>query len=183
MEQYRDRLPAAETGRRATLNLGPFADRLLRFEPAAGAAVVSDLVDAHGCTVGPGALIYGNRLGGRVALVPWTAAAEPVLNVHRARWLREQIGHLAPGGGCGGVDGAPWLVPQFLSDGERGRGVVWNLSPDAVTAFNLETPAGMPLPRVAVQVAADASRRPARVDGGRVTLDQPLQQWEFVVLS
>lgn len=73
-------------------------------------------------------------------------------------------------------------MPQFLTDGQTWRAVVWNASPDELDAFDLFPPAGMPAPRGAVQVTGRGERLPAKVEGTRVTLSRPMYEWEYTVL-
>ena len=82
----------------------------------------------------------------------------------------------------GTVSGAPWLVYQFLSDGTRWRGAVWNAGPDAVEAMQVVLPDGMPQVAQAMQLDAAGRRLPAQWRAGKLTLAQPLHQWESVVL-
>ena len=81
------------------------------------------------------------------------------------------------------VEGGAWLVPQFLSDGKRSRGVVWNASPDERYGFTVMPPKGFPQLTWAVQIDAHGTRYRARVEGNRVTLPRALNQWECVVFG
>jgi hypothetical protein len=79
---------------------------------------------------------------------------------------------------CGGA----WLVPQFLTDGKKWRGVVWNGCADEATSFSLRLPYGMKEPEEVVQVDARRKRRPARYERGVARLKRPMYEWEFIVL-
>lgn len=77
----------------------------------------------------------------------------------------------------------PWLVPQFLTDGRLWRGVVWNADPDDIGEFTVRPPADMSAPTSGTHIAASGEPIPAELDGARVHLQRPLQQWELVVLA
>jgi len=118
-----------------------------------------------------------------VAIVPWDANSALLMNIQRAVQLTKVLQFLDPDNTHGYVEGGAWLVPQFLADSQRWRGVVWNASPDEVEEIIVHPPWEMGELLSAVQVTARGDRYEARLDGNRVRLGRPLHQWEFVVLS
>jgi len=149
---------------------------------AAGARIISDLRGPKQDVVGHGVVLVENAIGGRVALMPWDANAPVHMTTHRAAQLTRVLGYLDPAHSYGHVEGGAWLVPQFLTDGERWRAAIWNASPDAIELITVHPPSGMPELTSAIQVNASGKQRPAELQGKRVRLSEPLQQWEFVVL-
>ncbi|WLQ52742.1 hypothetical protein P8A21_36965 [Streptomyces poriferorum] len=79
--------------------------------------------------------------------------------------------------------GHPWLVTQALTDERTWCVVIWNASPDEADDIRVRLPVGMPEPATAVQVTARGTRIPVGWRDGGVILEQPLGQWEYVVLS
>ena len=72
--------------------------------------------------LGHGQVIFENSLGGRVAIVPWLAntglhGTKTEMNVQRATQLAKTLTWLASGNHPGSVEGGPWLIPQFLTNG------------------------------------------------------------------
>jgi len=170
-----------------TLNDRPPAVRLLQGQLLPGARSVSRVLDPKGREVGHGVVVYENAQGGRVAVCPWDANASPdgaggQRNLQRAGQINGLVSWLSREQPWGRAWGSPWLVSQFLSDGERWRGVVWNASPDATLTIQLELPGRMTLGE-AVHLDATGARRPVAWDGVALHLSQPLQQWECVVLT
>ncbi|MEV6104587.1 hypothetical protein AB0M28_07690 [Streptomyces sp. NPDC051940] len=160
------------------------AARMLHAVPLPAARTVSVMHDQRGRERGPGVVLYGNDLGGRVAVTAWPAhtPGRVLMNVQREAQLSAVLDWLS-GGAHARVEGHPWLVPQALTDGTRWRLVVWNVSPDEAGEFTVRLPAGMPQPRAAVQVTARGERLELPVPaGGRVVPQRPLGQWEYVVL-
>ncbi|MBI5093753.1 MAG: hypothetical protein HZB26_15075 [Candidatus Hydrogenedentes bacterium] len=161
----------------------PYANRLLQGQLLSGARLISDLRDPTQRVVGHGALAFENSLGGRVVVVPWDASAGTNLCTQRRAQLAKVLAWLARGVSLGSVAGGAWLVPQFLTDGTRWRGVVWNASPDAVREIQIRPPDAMGLIQRAVHCGAEGNRAEAVVRSNLVALAQPLQQWEWVVLN
>jgi len=159
--------------------------RLLQGELMTGARIVSILRDPKSSQVGHGVIIYENELGGRVAVCPWDVNTPEFYggqrNVQRAAQINALVRYLSNGHTTGSASGAPWLVPQFLGNESQWRGVVWNAYPDAVDTFCVELPEGMELTEI-VQVNAHGKRFPCKWDGKQVRLNQPMHQWECVVL-
>ena len=166
-----------------SVNAADYAARLFQAELLPGARAASDLRGPTQQVVGHGLVTFENALGGRVALFPWSAEGGVQMNVQRAVQLRRVLGYLDPEGAHGCVGGGPWLIPQFLSDGARWRGVVWNAGPDEVDEVVAHAPAGFGPIRWAVQVTAHGERLEALLEGDRILLARPMHQWEFVVVG
>jgi hypothetical protein len=136
--------------------------------------------------VGHGVVIYENALGGRVAVCPWDANAPETFSgqrtIYRAGQIEALIRYLSGGSEQGLVSGSPWLACQFLGDGERQRGVIWNAGPDPVYQFDFYPPAGSPTILAAVQLDMFGNRTPTALVGDRIILNSPLQQWECVIV-
>lgn len=154
---------------------------LVHGDPLPGARVISRLHDPRHRDVGHGALLYRNELGGRVATVPWNIRESVFMTPQRHHQLTMILDWL--GSDAIRVHGGPWLVPQALTDGERWRVVIWNASPDETHAIDIHLPSGMPRPSTATQVLSGGTRATVPVDRGRLQLEQPLHQWEYVVLE
>ncbi len=163
-------------------DIGPHA-RLLQGRLDPGAQPISVLRNPSHKEVGHGAFVFQNELGGRVAVVPWNASAGSSLCVVRQHQLNKIVQWLGDGRACGSVQGGPWLVPQFLSDGRTWRGVVWNACPDAISRFKVVLPDQLGELHKAVQLSAEGELIEASVDGGEVRLSRPMHQWELVVLN
>jgi hypothetical protein len=183
VEQTLDAQFGLRAGAQMSVNDKPYARQLFQGEWLAGARVVSDLRSPTQAVVGHGLALYQNALGGRVAIVPWDANGAVEMNAQRAAQLCKTLAWLDPAGAHGWVEGGPWLVPQFLRDGDVWRGVVWNASPDEVETLTVHRPAEMPQPTLATQLTARGERLAARIEGERVMLQRPLGQWECVVLG
>lgn len=183
VEQCTQAAFSLRVGAQMGVNLGGYSERLYQGRLMPGVQVASDVRGPTQNVVGHGLTLFENALGGRVAVVPWDAnRGAAVMNVQRAVQLTKTLDWLARGQPRGSAAGGPWLVPQFLTDGRLWRGVVWNASPDEIAGFEVTLPRGMPVPAAAVQVDAHGRRYNARFAGGRVILDRPMHQWEFVVL-
>lgn len=169
-------------GAEMSVNGKSYAVKLLQGELVEGVRVASDLRGPTQDIIGHGLTLFENPLGGRVAIVPWDAHGDVLMSIQRATQLSRVLAHLDPGNAHGSAEGGPWIIPQFLTDGERWRGVVWNASPDEVREIIVHPPSNMLQPTEAVQIAAAGKRRPARLQGNHVRLSRPLHQWEFVVL-
>ena len=144
---------------------------------------MSDIRGPRQNVVGHGLVLFENELGGRVAVVPWQVDAGWSLTTYRATQLTRTLDWLDPQRTHGRVEGGAWLVPQFLTDGTRFRGVVWNASSDALIQMTVHRPPTFPEFRRAVQVDARGALNEAVVAAGVVHLAKPMMQWEFVVLS
>jgi hypothetical protein len=115
--------------------------------------------------------------------MPWRADGEVQMHILRAVQIGNVLDWLDPKHCHGSVRGGAWLVPQFLTDGNRWRGVIWNASGDEIDKFDVYLPPGMPAPSNVVQVDAHGRRYSAHLDDHRLSLSRPLYQWEFVVLT
>ena len=187
MAEMTDARFSLRAGAQVSLNERSCAERLLQGTPDARSQVVSILRDPQQRAVGHGVVVFENDLGGRVAVCPWDVNGSPdgqgaQRNVQRAAQVARLVDYVARGVSLGAASGAPYLVSQFLADGERWRGVVWNVSPDAAGVMRVRLPAGMSGVTEAVQIDARGRRLSAAWDGEAVRLSQPLQQWECVVL-
>jgi hypothetical protein len=202
IERCTDEEFALRSGAEMPLNAQNYAAALFQGELMPGVRVASELVSPTHEVLGHGMTVYENKLGGRVAIVPWIAngappaqalssggvpcaAADVLMTTQRAAQLEKVLGWLGKRTWHGSVEGGAYLVPQFLTNGRLCRGAVWNASGDAVTHFVVKLPTGVGDVRTAVQVDAHGIRYQARIAGGRdltVTLPRPLCQWEFVVL-
>jgi hypothetical protein len=160
----------------------PYATQLTQGVVHEQACLGSDLRDPKQRSVGHGLVLFSNKLGGRVATVPWSADTDVVMNVQRAVQLRKTLQFLDSSNAYGSVEGGAWLIPQFMTDGEQWRGVLWNAGGDEVETLNVQLPQGMPAPRSVIQVNARGDRIAAVMDGCSVQLSTPMHQWEFVVL-
>ncbi|MHB9133995.1 MAG: hypothetical protein ACYDBB_23245 [Armatimonadota bacterium] len=186
IEQCLDPDFSLRPGAQISVNAGdyatPYSSTLLQGELLAGTRLISDLRGPSQQVVGHGVVICENALGGRVAIAPWRADNGVSMNVQRVAQFTKLLHWLDPHQTHGWVEGGAWLVPQFLTDGQRWRGVVWNAGPDAVEEIIVHLPAGMPTPTVARQIDGRGKRIPAEIDGNRIRLRNALQQWELVVL-
>ncbi|HUT73500.1 MAG TPA: hypothetical protein VM221_01545 [Armatimonadota bacterium] len=182
VEQCLDAEFSLRPGAQISVNAHDYARRLFQAELAPDARVVSDLRNPQQQVVGHGLAVYRNALGGRVAIVPWSAEGAVMMNPQRAAQLAKVMGYLDPGETRGWAEGGAWLAAQFLADSERWRGVIWNASPDAARVITVHPPQGMHF-TTATQVTADGERIAARLQGARLTLEPPLHQWEFVALT
>ena len=160
----------------------PYATRLTQGNIHKRAHYGSDLRDPKQQTVGHGLILFHNELGGRVATVPWNADNTVVMNVQRAAQLRKTLQFLDSANTYGCVDGGPWLIPQFLTNGSQWRGVIWNAGSDAVEKVSVEFPEGMPTPQSIVHVNARGDRMANVMVGDIVQLIEPMHQWEFIIL-
>ncbi|RPK38764.1 hypothetical protein EES39_28165 [Streptomyces sp. ADI92-24] len=148
------------------------------------ARVASVVHDQLGRVTGPGLILHNNDLGGRIAVVPWPAhTADHVrMNPQRAVQLSAVLDWISDASHARAT-GHPWLVTQALTDERTWCVVIWNASPDEADDIRVRLPVGMPEPATAVQVTARGTRIPVGWRDGRVILEQPLGQWEYVVLS
>ena len=182
IEACRDPRFALRSGAQISVNTRPHTQRLYQVGAASSAQPISELLDPLQRRVGHGALIFENPQGGRVAVVPWSACAAPMMDVHRAAQLRGLVDWLARGQPTGGVEGGAWLAAQFFIGGDAWRGVLWNAGPDEVDNLRVQRPAGMPPIQQAWQLSWNAPRRPVTVEGDVLHLDTPLHQWDLVVI-
>ena len=184
VEQSLDADFGLREGAQMSVNWHPYAHQLFQGDLHESARIVSDLRTARQEAVGHGLVLFENDLGGRVAIVPWTAdeLVSMAINIQRSTQLRKVLAWLDPDHQRGMVSGAPWLIPQFLTDGSAWHGVIWNGNEDPVERIEIELPAGMPPPARVLQVTGHGDVLPAALNDGAIALDRPLQQWEFVVL-
>ena len=185
IEECMDPAFAYRVGGQISVNSGAYAHRMLQAVLARGAHPVSDLRDPLQRIVGHGAFTYENTLGGRVAVVPWDATTDtiPKIDIHRAAQLRRIVEWLAWAQETGWVEGGAWLVPQYLCDGDRWRGAVWNASPDSVDSFRLHRPKGMPTVHQAWHLTPTGERLPVPVEDDVVRLTRPMHQFEVAVFG
>ncbi len=183
IESCRDARFALRSGAQISVNGHPHARRMFQAELVMGAEVISELLDPLQRPVGPGAFVFTNVLGGRVAVVPWDATALPQMELHRAVQLRRLVQWLANGEETGSVEGGAWLVAQFLMDGNTWRGVAWNAGPDEVSTLTIHRPQGMPPIRAAWQLMWTGERISGRVIEDAIYLNQPLHEWDMVVFE
>ena len=169
----------------ATMPLNPADEglRVLRGDLAKGARVISNLMTPTHKTLGPAEFLFENRLGGRVAVFPWDANFWFMMHVQRAAQLAKVLDWLDPRGTLGRVEGGPWLMPVFLTDGRTCRAAVWNACSDELSEFRVSAPKDFPRFRHAVHIDAHGNRYDAKLRAGKVALDRPLLQWECVVLT
>jgi hypothetical protein len=186
MEELTHRDFTARLGALVNIDDRPCSKRLAQGKLLSGAEVISVLRGPRFEEVGHGVVVYENDLGGRVAICPWNVNAPEQYGgqrtIYRAAQIEGLVKYLSRGKSLGSVSGAPWLVGQFLSDGERWRGVVWNASPDAVTEMGVSLPNGMSGLIEATQLDADGNRTACDFAGQRLRLYRPLHQWECIIL-
>ena len=149
------------------------------------ATIISALRDPHQAVVGHGAFLFENKLGGRIAVVPWNAGTSkvPMMDVRRACQLKRIITWLAHDKETGSVDGIAWLFPQFLKDSENWRSAIWTAGPDEATSFRIHLPDGMPPIQEAWHLTPNGERLAVKIKADTLTLDRPLYQWELVVMK
>ena len=182
VEQCLDAKFAVRAGAQMSVNRGGYCERMFQGELVTGARAVSDLRGPRQNIVGHGLVLFENELGGRVAVVPWSVDGGWSLTTYRATQLTRTLDWLDPQRTHGRVEGGAWLVPQFLTDGVRFRGVVWNASPDALMEIVVIRPPTFPEFRRAVQIDARGTLNEVVVAAGHLHLAKPLMEWEFVVL-
>ena len=173
---------ALRVGAETSINGRAYSEKIFQAELSEGARAVQDIRNPLNEPVGHGMILFENKVGGRVAIVPWTAMQAVEMTIQRAVQLTKTLNWLDPERSHGWAEGAAWLIPQFLTDGKMWRGVVWNAGPDEVEEFMVHPPADMGKINSATQVNARGERSEAKVDGTRIRLKQPMYQWEFVVL-
>lgn len=156
---------------------------MLQAQLVDGVQIISQLLDPMQNVVGHGAFTFQNSLGGRVAVVPWNASVSeiPQMDHYRAKQLRFLIRWLARDIETGSVTGGAWLVPQFLQDGDKWRGVIWNAGPDERDTFTVHRPHKMPAMRQAFHLLPSGECLEIPVNGDTIQLPRPLHQWEFIV--
>ncbi len=134
VENYKDGLYAIERCTDAELSLRKDAmisvnmiELLFQGELAPGARAISEMLHPTRKHIGHGAVVSENQLGGRVAVVPFDANAEPRrLDPQRVGQLRKVVSWLDRRQMVGSVSGGAWLIPRFLTDGRIWRGAIWN---------------------------------------------------------
>jgi hypothetical protein len=187
IEELTDPRFTSRVGALIDINDKPCTQQIIQGTPLPGAEVISALRDPKFARVGHGVVIYANELGGRIGICPWDINAPEANNGQRTRYRSAQMQALVKytnrGEPFGCVNGAPWLVSQFFSDGKRWRGVIWNAFPDAVREIQVDLPSGMKQVSLAVQLSAEGKRTPAEWSNHTIHLTDPLHQWECVVLQ
>ena len=173
----------------------PHTNRMFQAEWVKSAHEVSEIQSPQLQRVGHGMMLYENDRGGRVGIVPWivhggahadlsnqTFGVHIQMTTNRQQQLHRAIQWLDEKGNTGWVEGGPWVIPQFLTDGKTWRGVIWNAGPDVIETCRVHTPRGMPCPAVATHVDGLGHRSPVTLDSDPLVLCQPLNQWEYIVL-
>lgn len=180
MEEFTDADFAMRPGSQASLNVG--IQYLVQGNIPGGARIISQVLDADQGPVAHGAVLFENALGGRVAVMPYDVSQQSFWSLQRMAQLRRVLAWLALGKELGRVEGEPWLIPQFLTDGSSFRAVVWNAGFDPVQKVTLHLPSDWPKPAKGLLFSA----------GGEVTefpwadtlsLPRPLRQWEMVTTA
>jgi hypothetical protein len=169
-------------GAQMGVNLGGYSERMLQAEMSERAHNISRLLTPTQELAGHGAILFGNALGGRVAIVPWTATGRVVMTPQRAAQLHGILQFLAGENPLGRVHDGVWVFPQFLTDGAVHRAVIWNASPDEIGKIEIEFPGGFPAPHHAIHIDAKGRRHECTMDGKTISLREPMHQWELVVL-
>lgn len=184
MEETTDARFGLRPGAQMSLNAEkPYKEKLLQGDWAGAAHIVSILRSPVQERVGHGCVLFENRLGGRVAVCPWDATAGTNLCTQRRAQLARVLDWLGRGVSTGSVEGAAWLTPLFLADGEDWRGAIWNGSPDHRRSFTVTPPDGRDALRAARLCTAEGECIEAQVVRNRVDLPRPMSQWDCVVLN
>ncbi len=161
--------------------------RMLQGRLAPKARIISVLLSPLQERVGHGGLVFENALGGRVAVMPWSAAHGMHLFTLRQAQLDKVIAWLSKGKRCGSVQGGAWLIPVFFTDHEAvHRAIIWNAGQDAVRGFTVTRPTGAGRLRSAVHCSPDGARTEALIMPGKTERILPrggLQPWECVVIE
>jgi hypothetical protein len=176
---------SARTGAQITLNNKAHTKKLLFTELDSQAHPISWIRSPKHDLLGPGAFIYINKLGGRVAIVPWDAGVSetPLMDAYRAIQLKKLIQWLAEDRAFGMVAGGAWLIPQFLKDTHSWKGVIWNAGPDDKEYIQIQRPEGMDEIQEIVHCMPNGERIVLSQRGDTLRLQTPLRQWEYLVLS
>ncbi len=184
MEECFDAEFSLRAGAQMSLNADkPYKNRLLQAEPRPGARVISTLRGPAQNAAGHGAVVFENAQGGRVCVMPWDATAGTNLCTQRQAQMDRVLTWLSRGRATGSVQGGAWLVPQFFTDGECWRGVVWNAHPDTCSGFRVTPPDDMGEVTRAVLCTTEGRRLDAEVSNNVVSLPKRMHQWEWVVLN
>ena len=182
LEQFNAEPMAARVGTVASVNMLPPMARVLQGRVHADALEASTLLNPYGERVGHGTVLFENALGGRVASVPYLITGQMDLNRPRVIHLRKVVDYLARGRATGAVRTEQRLVVQFLRDDDTCRSVVWNAGADPCTAFHVIAPQGWAPFGEAFHLTDTADVFPIEHDAGRFSLDEPLRQWERIVI-
>jgi hypothetical protein len=152
-----------------------------RLEPLAGAAIVSTLLGPEESFRAPGMLLYENRRGGRVGILPYDGAAQDLYRIEFRNWKRQH----ALWKMIEWIAGAP--VPLFVENAadvwplrRDGAGVIAialaNLSADPLRSVTLRVGGRFERPAVEVLTPAGLATPPfeVRADGGYTRLRGPV---------
>ncbi|MCP4639844.1 MAG: hypothetical protein GY851_05400 [bacterium] len=184
MEESVDDVFGLRPGAQISLNAEkPYRDRLLQADLAYDAQTISVLKNPRQRTVGHGGVVFENRLGGRIATMPWDASAPTHLCTQRQAQLAKVLSWLNGNAPVTAATGGAWLVPVFMTNGTTWRAAVFNVSPDARTAFALSLPEGSAPAASAVLCTAEGRMVPATIDGSRIQTAEPIRQWECVIVA
>jgi hypothetical protein len=191
VEESLDESFGLREGARMSINLGGYSHQMLQGELAEQARLISVLLDPAENRVGHGGWVYENSLGGCVAVVPWAALPGsnpfegiPPLCVQREVQLAKVIDWLTRHQSIGRACGHPWLISQFLHDGDAWRAVIWNGSPDPISTFQMDWPTGMKRIEQALHGQVDkCAFGEVSVCGQTIHTARPMRQWDFIMLS
>ena len=185
MESCTDERFSLRKDARISINCAEYATLIFQGELVEGAQAVSDLRDPRNRVVGHGAVTFENKLGGRIVTVPWAAddIEATKMNIQRAVQIRQMVQWLDTDRSVGMATGGAWLVPQFLTNGDIWRAVVWNAGSDDVNTVDLTLPRDMGQPGFAFQFNAAGEKHEIAIKDGVVDLDTPLRSWEFIVFG
>ncbi len=170
-------------GAQMSINAHPYAYRLLQADLCDGATVASELRTPTQEVVGHGLVTFENEAGGRIAIMPWSANGRVLMNIQRAIQIRSTLLWLDGDNHFGWVGGGAWLVPQFLTDGQSWRAVIWNGCDDVIDRITVGLPASMPAPSHAFSVDGSGGRHDASFSDGLLRLQRPLGRWEYVIMT
>jgi hypothetical protein len=180
MEEFTDADFALRPGSQASLNVG--IQYLVQGNMPTGAKTISQVLDAVQGHVAHGAVLFENALGGRVAVTPYDISQQSFWSLQRMAQLRRVLAWLARGKELGRVEGEPWLIPQFLTDGSHFRAVLWNAGFDPVQKVTLHVPNGWP--KLAKGLLFSASGEVTEFSCGDTPhLPHPLRQWAVATMA
>lgn len=171
-------------GAQITLNNKTHTKKLFFTELLPEAHPVSWVRSPKHDILGPGAFIYKNKLGGKVAVVPWDAGVSetPLIDSYRAFQLKKLVLWLGNNQSPGMVNGGAWLIPQFMRNDTTWGAVIWNAGADSKMDIHIERPLDMTAVKEAVHCLPHGERIHYSLKGDHIHLTTPLQQWEYLVL-